>query len=159
MAPPFKQELTDRQEAFAKNFGKDLMTMTGAAKAAGYADPNGEIDRLMGNRAVAAKVIEYLRSSAIKWSHLVAKAKGVLAQAMDATKSIYAKDGTVIATVEDMKARLEAARIVLLTLKRDGGVLLEDAAEKEDNAATTIELARRIVGPSPTPAPGTETEN
>jgi hypothetical protein len=101
----------------------------------------------MAKPAVVAKVIEYLRSAAVKWQVLVVKAKSTLMLAMDANRVM--KDGTAT-DIPDMKMRLEAARIVLLTLKRDGATLLEDAASDEDKAAeSNIDLARRIVGAPP----------
>ena len=66
-------KLTPKAEAFAEGFGKHLHTMTEAARQAGYADPNGEVDRLMANPVVVRKVIEHLRSQAVKWQALVAK--------------------------------------------------------------------------------------
>jgi len=137
-------KLTPKAEAFAEGFGKHLHTMTEAARQAGYADPNGEVDRLMANPVVVRKVIEHLRSQAVKWQALVAKAKRVLLDAMD---SEVMKDGF---PVPDTKTRLEAARIALMTMKKDS-TLLEDAAADEDAAAeSNIDLAKKIIGPPTT---------
>ena len=147
MPTPFKDPLTDRQAEFAKAFGKELLPPGEAAAVAGYADPQGEVDRLMAKPAVVAKVVEYLRAAAVCWRALVIKAKGTLLAAMDT--NLVLKDGTVT-DIPNMKVRCEAARIVLLTLKRDGATLLEDAASDEDKAAeSNIALARRIVGAPP----------
>jgi phage terminase small subunit len=148
--PEFKDDLTPKQEAFAKAYGKDLLSMTTAAAVAGYSDPLGEVDRLMKNRVVAAKVIEYLRNTAIKWTHLVSKSKAVLLAAMDAKKTVYNKAGEVVAELEDTRIRVEAARIVLMTLKKDSNLLEETAANEDASAKSNIELARSIVGPGPT---------
>ena len=144
MPTPFKDPLNDKQAAFAEAFGRDLLPLSKAAAVAGYADPKGEVDRLMARPAVVAKVVEYLRAAAVKWQVLVVKAKHTLLAAMDT--NLVLKDGTQT-DIPNMKIRLEAARIVLLTLKRDGATLLEDAATDEDRAAeSNITLARRIVG-------------
>lgn len=141
--PDFKDKLTEKQESFAKGFGKDLLTMSAAAKQAGYSDPHGEIDRLFKNRALVAKVVEYLRAQAVKWQVLVAKAKTVLMAAMEA--EVTDKAGNIR---PDMRIRLDAARVVLLSLKKDGKHLLEDAANEEDAAAqSNIDLAKNILGP------------
>ena len=148
-----KDHLNARQAAFAEAFGKDLLPLSQAARVAGYADPNGEVDRLMARPAVVAKVVEYLRAAAVKWQVLVVKAKSTLLMAMDA--NLILKDGTQ-SDIPNMKMRVEAARIVLLTLKRDGAKLLEDAASDEDKAAeSNIDLARRIVGAPPETPPET----
>jgi hypothetical protein len=140
----FADPLTPKQDAFAKAFGKELLNYTDAARQAGYSDPNAEIKRLLAQPAVIAKIIEYLRASAVKWAVLVAKAKSTLLSAMD--ENLRLKDGTPT-DQPNMRVRLEAARVVLLTLKRDGAGLLEDTAGAEDAAAeSNIDLARRIVG-------------
>lgn len=157
MAGYTEKDLTPKQLQFAEGYGKQLLNMTEAAKAAGYSDPNGEITRLMQNPAIVSTVIAFLRAQATKWQVLVAKAKKVLLDAMDAEITLRTKDGTFIATVEDTKVRLEAARIVLLSLKRDGKHLLEDAATEEDAAAkSTVELARNVLGPITVPMNPTE---
>ena len=149
MPTPFKDPLNAKQAEFAKSFGRDLLPLTKAAEIAGYADPKGEVDRLMARPAVVAKVVEYLRAAAVKWQVLVVKAKATLLAAMDS--NFVLKDGTQT-DIPNMKIRLEAARVVLLTLKRDGATLLEDAATDEDRAAeSNISLARRIVGAPQTP--------
>jgi phage terminase small subunit len=135
-------ELTDKQAAFADNYGSALMSQTESARQAGYADPNHEITRLMENPAIVSRVIDHLRRQATKWQVLVVKAKKTLADAMDA--EVTDRFGNVLA---DTKSRLEAARIVLMTLKRDGKALLEDAATEEDAASAGSEtLARRLLG-------------
>jgi len=103
---PKHKELTEKQDAFATGFGKNLLTLTEAARQAGYSDPNGEIDRLFKNPALVSKVIEYLRAQAVKWQVLVAKAKVVLMKAMDA--EVTDKHGDI---VPDMRIRLDAARL------------------------------------------------
>lgn len=148
--PEFKDDLTPKQEAFAKAYGQDLLSLSKAAEAAGYSDPCGEIDRLMRNRVVAAKVIEYLRNTAVKWTHLVSKSKAVLLAAMEARKVIRNKQGEIVAEMDDDRIRVEAARIVLMTLKKDSNLLEETAANEDASAKTNIELARSIVGPGPT---------
>ena len=148
MAGYTEKDLTDKELAFAEGFGKHLMNMTEAAKEAGYADPNAVASRLMARPQVQAMVLAYLRAQATKWQVLVAKAKKVLLDSMEAETDLYAKDGTFIGKIPDTKARLEAARIVLSSLKRDGQHLLEDAATEEDAAAkSNIDLARNILGP------------
>jgi len=124
-----------------------LLGQTEAARAAGYADPNGEIHRLMSDPAVVGRIIEHLRKQATKWQVLVVKAKKTLLEGMDADKIIVLNKDGETETVPDTRSRLEAARIVLMTLKRDGKALLEDAASEEDAAAeTSIALAKRILG-------------
>jgi len=141
--PKYRETLTEKQEAFAKGFGGELLTLTGAAKAAGYSDPDGEVDRLMKNPVLVSKVVALLRAQAVKWQVLVAKAKGVLMKSMDAETTNKAGDVS-----PDMRIRLDAARVVLLSLKKDGKHLLEDAANEEDAAAqSSIELAKNILGP------------
>lgn len=136
-------KLTEKAESFAEGYGKNLLSMTEAAKRAGYADPNGEVDRLMANPLVVKKVIEYLRTQAVKWQTLVSKAKKVLSDGMDAT---LMRDGALVA---DVKVRLEAARIVLISMKKDG-LLLEESASEEDIAAeSNVDLAKRILGTPP----------
>lgn len=140
------------KSAFAVNYGQKLLNQTEAARAAGYADPTGETHRLMSDPAVVGRIIEHLRKQATKWQVLVVKAKKTLLEGMDADRIIVLNKDGETQVVPDTRSRLEAARIVLMTLKRDGKALLEDAANEEDAAAeTSIALAKRILG---VPVPG-----
>ena len=133
--------LTDREEAFAKNFGKGLLTPTGAAKAAGYADPGHEITRLLQKPGVTEKVISYLKADAVQWRVLVARCKKVLQQDLD-----ISQEGDWHAR----KIRQAAVALVLGAMKGKDGKMLEDAAVSED-AASNLELARQIAGRAPEP--------
>jgi phage terminase small subunit len=139
------EPLTDKREAFAREYAVELKNQTDAAAAAGYSDPNAEIARLMRDPKVIARIIDLLRGQALRWQHLVAKCKRVLDEGLDAVKDIRTKDGTYIASVVDTAARLEAASLVLRTLKKGDGNLLADAADAEDAQETRAEAARRLL--------------
>ena len=104
----------------------------------------------MADPRVVNRVLDYLRASAVKWVHLVARVKGELNAALDAC--IVMKDGTETC-VADTRTRLAACEIVLRAMKKDAGALLADTADKEDAAEqSNLSLARSIVGP-PSAAP------
>ncbi len=150
MTPKKDRTISPMRAKFAENFGRDLMTQTDAARDAGYSDPNSEIVNLMKDPLVVARIIDFLKLQAVKWRALATQAKTVLKEGMEAVKVL--KDGSV---VSHTAMRLEAARIVLMSLRKEGGHLLEDAANAEDAASeeTDLALAQKIIGSPPKAEP------
>jgi hypothetical protein len=101
----------------------------------------------MADPLVVARIMDHLRKQAVKWRMLAAKAKGVLMEGMEAVKMVRVKDGPD-EEVPHTAMRLEAARIVLMALRKESGHLLEDAATAEDVASeeSDIALAKQIIG-------------
>ncbi len=146
------REISPMRAKFAENFGKELMTQTEAARQAGYEEPNARIAALMADPLVVARIMDHLRKGAVKWRALAAKAKGVLMEGLEAMKTVKVKDGPE-REIPHTAMRLEAARIVLMALRKESGHLLEDAATAEDVASeeSDIALAKQIIGAPPKP--------
>ena len=138
--------LTPQQAAFADNYAKRLMNKTEAAREAGYVDPNAQCTRIFNHPGVIDRIAQTLRAEVVLWRTLVAKSKVRLGEALDAEKRIVVGDAEM-ESIPDHKIRLQATAIILGTLKKDGKLLIEDAASGEDAAAASKEdLARRIIG-------------
>jgi len=129
-------ELTELERNFVKEAAKGR-SFTSAARAAGYSDPSGEVDRLMNRPLVRDRLFMELQKTAISWMHLVEKAKRVL----------YANLNVGQGTDSRLKPsdRNMAARIVLETVRRSGASPIVERAEFEDKAASKKELVRTIL--------------
>jgi hypothetical protein len=64
------EELTPQQLAFLEHAKKPAITLTEAARLAGYADPTGEVDRLLKNPKLFALLHQHLRPKMMKLAKL-----------------------------------------------------------------------------------------
>lgn len=130
------KKLTKRREAFVKAAasGKPLSE---AAREAGYSDSNGEVDRLVADPRVQAKLLRKIWPMIVTW-------KGLKEQAMAALRS-----NLDLTNLDPSPAdRNSAARIVVEALAKIGAGSLADAAQKEDIAANRDEMVQEVLGRS-----------
>ena len=131
--PRIARPLTELQESFKEQLVAGNSPPR-AAKLAGYSDYTHAVDDLLSSRAVVDAYIEAMRPLSVRWATLKEAAKRVLLIGLDQPGIEY-------------KDRLRAAEAVLRALsKRDGGALLADAAEKEDEQEDRLAAARRLLG-------------
>lgn len=112
------------------------MTPAAAAKEAGYADVK-EAERLLARPTVVMALLAELQRREVKLAILRIQAKGTLSAVM--TAPLTKKEGG-----PNWSDRVNAAKAVLEVLKKEGKTLAE-AAEDEDIAAATVDLAKNVL--------------
>lgn len=133
----------------------------GAAKAAGYVDPSGEVDRLKAVPGLMDAVIGTLQEKAASWELLGDQARRVLSRHMrddhdEWCRSLQPPDpehGWPPCNCWFGKVRAAdantAARITTDVLGRHDSETLAGRARKEDEAISDEEAARRYLGGTP----------
>jgi len=154
--PPM-DHLTEMQQIVVRELRRGL-SWTAAARAAGYADPSGEVNRLKANVGIIDAVIGPLQASAASWSMLGEKARQVLDRNMDEGHSDwcrslqppdpehgYADCNCWFAKIRAADANA-AARIVTDVLGRSDPKTLAAKASDEDKGISDEEAARAYLG-------------
>jgi hypothetical protein len=131
-----------------------------AARAAGYSDPDGEVDRLKANRRITDAVLGTLQEKAASWELLVDLARRTLERNQqekhnDWCRSLqppdpehgYADCNCWFGKLKPADANT-AARITLDTVGRSDKEALATRARKEDIAITDDAAAAQFLGGS-----------
>jgi phage terminase small subunit len=150
--------LTDMQRIVVEELRRGR-SWTAAARAAGYADPSGEVDRLRANATIIDAVIGSLQEKAAAWELLGEDARRVLKRNMgerhdDWCRSLkdadvehgYADCNCWFAKVRASDANT-AARI---TLEKGGAEAVKPKEEKQVREMSDEEAARLYLGDGPT---------
>lgn len=134
-ADEFVRPLTEREAEFTRHL--QTLSPAEAAQAAGYSNPE-EYKRLLQRPAVVLKMLAELQKREVKLALLRIQAKGTLSAAMTCPLLGKAEGGP------NWSDRVAAAKVVMDVLKQ-GGKTLAEAAEDEDIAAETTEIAKKVL--------------
>lgn len=143
------RKLTPKQKEFVKQVVVKLKTFTAAAEGAGYADPSGEVDRLMANPDVMASIAQLQRAILTTWQQSAVTAKKVIDELMEPLVVAFDEDKEEYVFIgNDPKTRLAAAgKVIDYLSKADPESLFEKAesVDKRDRATVVAEILGRDI--------------
>jgi len=140
--PSKNEKLTEKEEAAARNLVAGLSTRK-SCEQAGYADPKGEGDRLLGKPRVRDFIIGRLQATAIKWAQLRMKAMTALDHNL--TKENWDERDVHGKPIVGASDRNAASKIVLELLAKIDPKELADRAHSADKAESIADKAHRIL--------------
>jgi len=141
---PFKKPWTPKQKAVVELAGQGV-SITAAAREAGYSDPKGEKDRILSNPAIRDEILDRLAKKAISWRTMVAKAKKAVNEFCMTLADNDERDrnGRLVITVAE---RVSAAKVIMEQVRKADPDSLIEGARKEDEAESKAEAVDRILG-------------
>jgi hypothetical protein len=135
-------KLTEKEESAARNLVAGL-SPTKSCEQAGYADPKGECDRLLGKPRVRDFVIGGLQRHMVRWAQLRMKAMTALDHNLSKENwdQLDRFDKPVISAGD----RNTASKIVLELLAKIDPKELADRAHSADEAESLAQKVHRIL--------------